>query len=129
MLLIGLERIATYMDCSVATIKIWEQKEAFPVSDLPDGTRVTSSGLIDDWLYERILNPGAKRLRRIERRNRGGNTFGPRDPSYPPYEKRGGKPVAGEAGQRDASAGQQAVEQGAVEVHPEARSAEQPGEG
>jgi hypothetical protein len=103
MILKGMDEIAAYMRCDPMTIYRWERECGFPVGTLPDGTRISSSGLIDGWIVRITLEPPPKRLRTIERRLSGGDRFGHRDPEYgPPLRQRRNGPDRTANGEADA---------------------------
>ncbi len=53
-ILIGLDAIGAAFNRSRWTIRRWIEVEAFPPSQLPDGSWTSSLSLIDDWLMSRI---------------------------------------------------------------------------
>lgn len=59
--------IARYCKKTWRTVLNWRKRHGFPVMHLPDGTLVTSTALIDQWLRERY-----EQEQREPRKYRGG---------------------------------------------------------
>ena len=52
-LLYGASQICDYMRCSQSTLRSWVKRHAFPAVKMPNGSWVSSTQLIDDWIIGR----------------------------------------------------------------------------
>ena len=49
-ILIGYEEMATYLRCSLSSIRRYVRNAGLPAMQRPDGTYLTSTNLIDEWI-------------------------------------------------------------------------------